>query len=179
MVVLAVLGGCDKGSETTAIASLGQVNGLGQVSSLRTLEARIAKRNNDAKFFAAVKAQNDTKWYAAATPKPKPPSKPKVVHHATAPTTYSAASVAPRAPSSGVNWDAIAQCESGGNWALNSGNGYYGGLQFDRGTWLNNGGGAYAPYAHQATREQQIEIAENVRRARGNLGAWPICGKHG
>ena len=65
--------------------------------------------------------------------------------------------------SSGINWDGIANCESTNNWSINTGNGYYGGLQFDIGTWLANGGGQYAPRADLATREQQIAVAENDR----------------
>ena len=72
-------------------------------------------------------------------------------------------------------WDALAQCESGGNWAINTGNGYYGGLQFSSGTWLAYGGGAYAQTANLATREQQIAIATKVRDARGGYGDWPSC----
>jgi resuscitation-promoting factor RpfB len=79
-------------------------------------------------------------------------------------------------PTSGLNWDALAQCEATGNWAINSGNGYYGGLQFDRRTWLANGGGQYAQYPHQATREQQIAIGEKVYAARGT-SPWPACGR--
>ena len=83
----------------------------------------------------------------------------------------------PAAPavSGGSVWDALAQCESGGNWAINTGNGYYGGLQFSAGTWLAYGGGAYAPTANLATREQQIAIATKVRDARGGYGDWPSC----
>lgn len=77
--------------------------------------------------------------------------------------------------SGGVNWDLLAQCESGQRWNINTGNGYYGGLQFNTGTWLSNGGGKYAPRADLATREQQIEIATKLYKARGNLGAWPAC----
>ncbi len=77
----------------------------------------------------------------------------------------------------GEVWDRLAQCEAGGNWAINTGNGYYGGLQFNDGTWDANGGEAYAPYAHQATREQQIAIATKVRDGRGGYGAWPGCAK--
>lgn len=72
-----------------------------------------------------------------------------------------------------VNWDAIAQCESGGNWAINTGNGYYGGLQFSPATWKANGG---TGMPHQASREEQIRVAENVLRTQG-IGAWPTCGK--
>ncbi|MGQ0837019.1 transglycosylase family protein [Actinokineospora sp.] len=72
-----------------------------------------------------------------------------------------------------VNWDAIAQCESGGNWSINTGNGYYGGLQFNPRTWAANGGSGSA---HNASREEQIRVAENVLRSQG-IGAWPTCGK--
>ncbi len=71
-------------------------------------------------------------------------------------------------------WDSLAQCESGGNWAINTGNGYYGGLQFSASTWTAYGGGAYAPTANLASREQQIAIAERVQAAQG-WGAWPAC----
>lgn len=71
-------------------------------------------------------------------------------------------------------WDKIAQCESGGNWSINSGNGYYGGLQFDIQTWLGSGGGAYAPNAAAATKAQQIDVANRVYAQRG-LGPWG-CG---
>ncbi|WP_291416417.1 resuscitation-promoting factor [Actinophytocola sp.] len=77
--------------------------------------------------------------------------------------------------SDGEVWDALAQCESTGNWAINTGNGYYGGLQFNKSTWDANGGGEYAEYPHQATREQQIAIATKVRDGRGGYGAWPHC----
>jgi uncharacterized protein YabE (DUF348 family) len=72
-------------------------------------------------------------------------------------------------------WDAIASCEAGGNWAINSGNGYYGGVQFDQGTWERNGGLRYAGRPDLASREEQIAVAE-VTRARQGWGAWPVCG---
>lgn len=71
-------------------------------------------------------------------------------------------------------WDRIAQCESGGNWHINTGNGYYGGLQFSASTWRAYGGSAYAPTADQASREQQIAVAGKVQGAQG-WGAWPVC----
>ncbi|MFH9863472.1 transglycosylase family protein [Streptomyces sp. NPDC017202] len=71
-------------------------------------------------------------------------------------------------------WDRIARCESGGNWHINTGNGYYGGLQFSASTWRAYGGTAYAPTADQATREQQIAVAGKVQRSQG-WGAWPTC----
>lgn len=74
----------------------------------------------------------------------------------------------------GSVWDTLAQCESTGNWAINSGNGFHGGLQFDPQTWTAYGGGEYAPYAYMATREEQIAIAEKVQASQG-WGAWPAC----
>jgi uncharacterized protein YabE (DUF348 family) len=82
---------------------------------------------------------------------------------------------APPANTSGLNWDAVAACESGGNWHINTGNGFYGGLQFDYGTWQSNGGGAYAERADLASREQQIAIANRIYAARGS-SPWPVCG---
>jgi resuscitation-promoting factor RpfA len=73
-------------------------------------------------------------------------------------------------------WDTVAQCESGGNWSINTGNGYYGGLQFSASTWAGYGGTQYASTADQATKAQQIEIAEKVLAGQGK-GAWPVCGK--
>lgn len=79
------------------------------------------------------------------------------------------------ASADGMNWDAVAACESGGNWAINTGNGYYGGLQFTMGTWHANGGSG-SPAS--ASREEQIRVAENVLRSQGP-GAWPVCGRRG
>ncbi|GGR48506.1 LysM peptidoglycan-binding domain-containing protein [Streptomyces roseolus] len=72
-------------------------------------------------------------------------------------------------------WDRVAQCESGGNWSINTGNGYYGGLQFSASTWAAYGGTAYAPTANQASKSQQIAVAEKVLAGQGK-GAWPSCG---
>ncbi|MEU2034770.1 transglycosylase family protein [Nocardia amamiensis] len=74
----------------------------------------------------------------------------------------------------GAIWDALARCESTGNWSINTGNGYYGGVQFDQGTWERQGGLRYAPRADLATREEQIAIAEITRQRQG-WGAWPAC----
>jgi len=82
------------------------------------------------------------------------------------------------AQASSVNWDAIAQCESGGNWSINTGNGFYGGLQFTKGTWRAYGGAKYASTANKASRSEQIAIAEKVLHGQG-IGAWPVCGKKG
>ena len=74
-------------------------------------------------------------------------------------------------------WDTVASCESGGNWGINTGNGFHGGLQFTQSTWASHGGGEYAPSAQMASREQQIAVAERVLADQGR-GAWPVCG-HG
>lgn len=72
------------------------------------------------------------------------------------------------------NWDGVAKCESGGNWGIATGNGYYGGLQFTPSTWRANGG---AGSAHTASKQEQIRVAENVLHSQG-AGAWPMCGKY-
>jgi nucleoid-associated protein YgaU len=82
--------------------------------------------------------------------------------------------VGPAEAASDRTWNRLAQCESGGRWHINTGNGYYGGLQFSASTWRGYGGGKYADYAHRASREQQIRIAEKVQNGQG-WGAWPSC----
>jgi peptidoglycan hydrolase-like protein with peptidoglycan-binding domain len=82
----------------------------------------------------------------------------------------------PPAQAAGSVWDRVAVCESGGNWAVNSGNTFYGGLQFTKATWLEFGGGRYAPYAHKASRAAQIGIARRVLGTQGPA-AWPVCSK--
>jgi hypothetical protein len=91
-----------------------------------------------------------------ARPEPPPPS-------GAAPTSYGL-------------WDRLAACESNGRWNAATGNGYYGGLQFDMPTWRSYGGLAYAPTANLATKSQQIAVAERLRAARG-LQPWPVCGR--
>ncbi|MET0966677.1 MAG: ubiquitin-like domain-containing protein [Nakamurella sp.] len=115
---------------------------------------------------APARAAAPTQRASAPAPAPAP---------AAAPEPAPAPAPAP-APSGGwsTNWDAIAKCESGNNWSINTGNGYYGGLQFDSGTWLSNGGGQYAPRADLATKDQQIAVAETVYASRG-LSPW-ACG---
>lgn len=112
---------------------------------------------------------------------------PEKVTVGTKPKPVAQAAPAASAPAAGANtgaaapammneamWDKIAQCESTGNWSINSGNGYYGGLQFDIRTWIGAGGGAYAPNASLATKAQQIDIANRVYAQRG-LQPWG-CG---
>ncbi len=96
------------------------------------------------------------------------PARPSVLRVGAKPGTY----VPPVLD--GATWDALSACESGGNWAINTGNGFYGGVQFNQSTWERHGGLHYAPRADLATREEQIAIAE-VTRARQGWGAWPVC----
>jgi uncharacterized protein YabE (DUF348 family) len=93
---------------------------------------------------------------------------------ATAPAAAANTGAAAPAMMNEAMWDKIAQCEAGGNWSINTGNGYYGGLQFDIRTWIGSGGGAYAPNASLATKAQQIDIANKVYAQRG-LQPWG-CG---
>jgi resuscitation-promoting factor RpfA len=85
-----------------------------------------------------------------------------------------AAPAANAAPDSA--WDKLAQCESGGRWNINTGNGYHGGLQFSPRTWSGFGGKEFAPVAHQASREEQIVVAERVLAKQG-WNAWPACSR--
>jgi uncharacterized protein YabE (DUF348 family) len=120
---------------------------------------------------------------AAAAPAPSSSSSSSSAPAAASNSSSASAPAAASTPapassgSSGVNWDGIARCESTNNWSINTGNGYYGGLQFDNRTWLGAGGGQYAPRADLATREQQIAVAENLYSQRG-LSPW-ACGHAG
>jgi hypothetical protein len=112
-------------------------------------------------------------------PAPAPPPADPPAGGPQAPAPQAPPPPAPPAPPapSGHNWDAVAQCESGGNWSINTGNGYYGGLQFSQSTWAGFGGTAYAPRADLASKAQQIAVAERVLAVQG-AGAWPTCGRN-
>ncbi|HYP45522.1 MAG TPA: transglycosylase family protein [Propionibacteriaceae bacterium] len=86
-----------------------------------------------------------------------------------------AATAAPAEAASNV-WDRVAKCESGGNWKISTGNGYYGGLQFSKSTWRGYGGGKYASTANRATKAEQIAIARRTLAGQGP-GAWPVCSR--
>lgn len=109
-----------------------------------------------------------------------PPAAPMEATLVVVPTPAPPRAAPPRAAPAGGTaggdsvWDDLARCESGGNWAINTGNGYYGGLQFSHGTWHGYGGGEFAEYPHEATREEQIIVAERLRAARG-YAPWPAC----
>jgi len=92
--------------------------------------------------------------------------------------TLALAAATPGNAASVSTWDRVAACESSGNWHINTGNGYYGGLQFTRSTWIAYGGGKYAPRADLATKAEQIIIAEKVLKGQGP-GAWPVCSVRG
>lgn len=120
-----------------------------------------------------------------ATPPVQTPARPAAPPTVAAPARQVATPVPTvetvmQASRSGVNWDAVAQCESGGDPHINTGNGYYGLLQFDQPTWVGSGGLAYAPRADLASREAQIAVAENLRAINGgSMRAWPVCGARG
>jgi len=117
----------------------------------------------------------------APAPAPDPPapvSYSQAAPSSSAPVSTAAPVSAAPSSSGGVNWNAIAACESGGNWSISTGNGFYGGLQFTEGTWLANGGGQYASSANLASPSQQIAVAQQVLATQG-IGAWPVCGAGG
>ncbi|WP_417216963.1 transglycosylase family protein [Arthrobacter sp.] len=104
---------------------------------------------------------------AVGTKKPEKKEEPKKAQESTGGTTASAGGVS-------ATWKALAQCESGGNWSINTGNGYYGGLQFSQSSWLGAGGGKYASLPNQASPAEQVAVAEKLR-ASGGWGHWPAC----
>jgi nucleoid-associated protein YgaU len=123
----------------------------------------------------------------AAIPAPPPVPRAAAAAPAAAPAASAAADTSTgtgQAPAAavgsagGVNWSAIADCESGGNWSADTGNGFYGGLQFTEQTWLGYGGGQYAQWANLASPAQQIAVGQRVLAGQG-IGAWPVCGARG
>jgi hypothetical protein len=109
----------------------------------------------------------------------KPPSKRAATAlAATAVAVSGAVALAPTAQARDTSvWDRVAACESSGDWRINTGNHYFGGLQFWQPTWRDYGGHNYAPRADLATRQQQIEVARRVLFDQGPK-AWPVCSKH-
>jgi hypothetical protein len=117
----------------------------------------------------------------AYAPRHRAPKSSRPVRNAAVAVTAAAAVAAPISSTltsadaaTDQTWNRLASCESGGNWHINTGNGYYGGLQFSAGTWLAYGGGKYASRADLASRAEQIAIAEKVLKGSG-WGAWPAC----
>lgn len=149
-----------KGEKTTTQA--GVAGSSKKTFKLVLVDGREASRTL---VSESVSAQPVTEKVTVGTKdKPKP---------AAAPAAGNTGAAAPAMMNEAM-WDKIAQCESGGNWSINSGNGYYGGLQFDVSSWLANGGGAYAPNASQASKGQQIAVA-NTYYAKAGLRPWG-CG---
>ena len=148
--------------EVTQAGSAGKVE---KTYKLVLVDGREASRTL---VTESVTAQPVTEKITVGT-KAKP-----VVQAAPAASTGANTGAAAPAMMNEAMWDKIAQCESTGNWSINSGNGYYGGLQFDIRTWIGSGGGAYAPNASLATKAQQIDIANRVYAQRG-LQPWG-CG---
>jgi hypothetical protein len=135
--------------------------------SSRSLQETLEQTEAAAPATVAATPPANAPVEAAAAPPPEE-------HARIARSLDSEASEPPRdAPGAGV-WDALASCESGGNWGARTGNGYVGGLQFLPQTWASGGGGAFAPSPHLATREQQIVVAERVLELQG-WRAWPVC----
>ena len=143
----------DQASAEAAVASVAI---MVEQQRLEAADAYLAARAQQAADRAAADS-------AAAA---RAPARPAAVAATTGRTAPAAAD--------GSVWDRLAQCESGGNWSINTGNGFTGGLQFVRSTWLGMGGAQYAPDAYLATREQQIDIATRVLASQG-WGAWPGC----
>lgn len=125
-------------------------------------------------------AEQEARWERLAASLPPAPAPAPAAAPPAAPAppadggeVAAEAPAAPGVPSDSV-WDALAYCESTGNWAMNSGNGFYGGIQFMHSTWVNMGGRQWAEYPHEATREQQIEVATRLQAQYG-WGQWPAC----
>ena len=146
-------------SEQAAPPTTAQVN-MGPTPDVAAAEAAIAQQQVD-EYLATLHAEEVRKQQAAA-----------------AAARASAGTAANYDPGDGSRWDQLAMCECGGNWACNTGNGFGGGLQFmhqrSYSTWLSFGGGEFAPHPWEASREQQIVVAERVL-ARSGWGAWPGC----
>ncbi|WP_240689812.1 resuscitation-promoting factor [Arthrobacter sp. PAMC25564] len=139
-------------------------------------QAGVAGTTNKSFKLVLVDGREASRTLVAQTVSAQPVTEKVTVGTKDKPKPAAAANTGAAAPAmmNEAMWDKIAQCESGGNWAINSGNGYYGGLQFDISSWLANGGGTYAPNAAAASKAQQIAVA-NTYYAKAGLGPWG-CG---
>jgi LysM repeat protein len=156
----------------------------GKTMHVPAADEQLAHRDMPADSVAAKQSVAVAPAPAAApapAPTPAPAPAPKPVATPVAPkatTTVRTRTTTPTATAptaaTGSVWDRIAACESGGNWSINTGNGFYGGLQFTQSTWNGFGGQAYAPRADLASRSAQIAVAEKVQASQG-WGAWPAC----
>jgi hypothetical protein len=176
LLALEVMSGASGEVEPTSLSTDGVASSLvvaavPSTESTTTAPATTETTEKTATSAAAPATTTTTKPRPSTTTTTRPP---------TTTTTASPVAAAPvPAVSNAAVWDALAMCETGGNWAMNTGNGYSGGLQFHASTWAAVGGTRYAPEAWMATREQQIAAGERVRAAAG-WTAWPGCArKHG
>lgn len=151
----------------------------GKVVSSERTSSKITKQPVHKVVIEGTKAKPAPKPAPTSTPKSSTPKSSSSSSSSSTPKSTSTPTSEPTksSSSSGLDtsraamWDRIAQCESTGNWSINTGNGYYGGLQFDSRTWLGSGGGDFAPRADLATREEQITVANRVYAQRG-LQPW-------
>jgi len=141
----------------------------GRVAAL-TVFAKTVEADQLRRYAAAVEAQRLADFAAAVE---AAEARARQAEAERAQRAQRASAAAP-AVGGGSVWDQLAQCESGGNWSMNTGNGFYGGLQFMQSTWVSVGGTRYAPAPHLASREQQIAAAETLL-ARSGWGQWPAC----
>lgn len=145
----------------------------GEQLRIPTADEQLADRPLPVNAPAEVKAEAQSA--PAPAPAPVAPAAPVTTEDTStsepAPATQQV--TAPAVTGSSI-WDSIAACESSGNWSIDTGNGFYGGLQFTASTWAAYGGLAYAPRADLATRDQQIAVAQKVQASQG-WGAWPVC----
>jgi hypothetical protein len=157
-------------SRQAAQDALGRAENVRAAAARQVADLQAAKSEMEARLAQArttlVELQRQRPAVQPPAAPPPPPENP---------SGSGSSSPAP-APAPAHDWDAVARCESGGNWSINTGNGYYGGLQFSSSTWLSFGGGAYAPRADLATKSQQIAVAEKVLAVQGPR-AWPTCGR--
>jgi hypothetical protein len=146
--------------------------GAGRDAALVTF-AKVVEADQLRRYAAAVEAQRLADFAAAVEAAEAEARRAEAQRAAQAARAQRSSAGAPAVAGGGV-WDRLAQCESGGNWSMNTGNGFYGGLQFMQSTWESVGGTRYAPAPHLASREQQIAAAETLL-ARSGWGQWPAC----
>jgi hypothetical protein len=156
--------GLESGPKTLSQPKAASTNTNGQMESASAAQA--SSWVEDKQKMLDLQPSTTT-THPPSTTTTVPPSPPVTTLPAPSPST-------PTYTSSGVDWYAIAQCESNGDWHINTGNGYYGGLQFSHSTWIAYGGGAYAENAHLTSRENQIAVASGM-----GLSHWPHCGQYG
>jgi uncharacterized protein YabE (DUF348 family) len=165
----------EAGSDGVRTLSYKVVTKDGKTVSKKLVGSKVTTKAVDTKIAVGTKekpkpvVKSAPAKSATSAPKASAPkaSTPKAAASSSGGTTASASNVS-------GSWAALAKCESGGNWAINTGNGYYGGLQFSLSSWQGVGGTQYAAYPHQATPAQQIAAAEKLR-ASGGWGHWPAC----